>query len=165
MASCIYPGSFDPFHKGHLDVLENISKIFDKVYIAPITNKHKSGRIDIDDRIEIIKIAIDSLPSKDKIEIITFEGMLVEYCKKNKISTIVKGVRNFNDYTLESEMATGIRMIDNDVLTLLYPSNPVYSAISSTMVYDVVKNKGDLTPFLPLEIIEIVKKKIGGFYE
>lgn len=165
MSSCIYPGSFDPFHKGHLDVVKNISMIFDKVYIAPIKNKNKAGRLKIEDRILLIEMSIKNLEFRDKIEIITFDEMLVNYCKKNKISTIVKGIRNVNDYVLENEMATAIRMIDDDVKTLFYPSDPIFQAISSSMVFDVINNNGDLTPFLPIEIVDTVKRKSEAKYE
>lgn len=161
MTSCIYPGSFDPIHKGHLDLLETAAKSFDKVYIAPITNKNKKHRLSIDDRIKLIEICISTLCCKNKIEIITFDGMLVDYCAKNNINTIIKGVRNVNDYTIEHEMASGIRLINNDIVTLFLPALDIYRPISSSIVFEIAKNNGDLKPFLPEKIVDIVREKIG----
>ncbi len=162
MTSCIYAGSFDPIHFGHIDVIENATKIFDKVYIAPLFNKNKKGRFDIETRVLMIERCIENIKNKEKIEIVTFDKMLVDYCHENKISTILKGVRNTNDFILENDMANSIRLINDDVLTLLIPSSIKYSSISSTIVYDVLQNNGDLTPFIPNEIIEIIKEKFGG---
>lgn len=161
MTSCIYPGSFDPIHKGHLDILERATKSFDKVYIAPISNIHKKNRLNIENRIKLIEICIKNIKYKDKIEIVNFDGMLVEYCVKNNINAIIKGVRNVNDYVAEHEMSSAIRLINNDITTFFLPSSDLYRSISSSIVYEIAKNNGNLKPFLPEEIIDIVKEKIG----
>ncbi len=159
MTSCIYAGSFDPIHLGHIDVIENLAKIFDKVYVAPLVNKNKKGRFDIADRIKFIEICMKNVQNNEKIEIITFEGLLADFVKEKGISTIVKGVRNTLDFELEKEMAQSIRMLDDDVKTLLLPSSLKYSSISSTIVYDLIQNNGNLEPFVPIEIIELIRKK------
>lgn len=162
MKSCIYPGSFDPIHKGHLDLLENAIKSFDKVYIAPLSNKNKKNRLEIEDRIQLIETCISNINVKDKIEIVTFDGMLIDYCVENNINTIIRGIRNTNDYVLEAERASAIRLVNKDILTVFLPASDIYQSISSSIVFEVIKNNGDLRPFLPENIINIIREKIGG---
>lgn len=162
MTSCIYAGSFDPIHNGHIDVITNATKIFDKVYVAPLENKNKKGRFTIAQRSLFLNRCLDKLEYKDKIEVVTFDEMLVDYCYNNKINTILKGVRNINDFTLEQDMAGSIRLINDDVFTLFIPSSTKYQNISSTIVYDVLQNGGDLTPFIPIAIIDTIKEEFGG---
>lgn len=162
MKTCIYPGSFDPIHLGHIDIINRLCKIFDKVIIAPLQNKHKSGRFSIDDRIIFIEKSIKKLSNSDKIEIVYFEQMLVNYVYSEKIDVIIKGVRNTNDFILEKDMADSIRLINDDVETLFLPSTNKYNSISSTIVYDVILNNGDLKPFVPIEIIDDIVYRFGG---
>lgn len=162
MKTCIYPGSFDPIHLGHIDIINRLCKIFDKVIISPLENKHKSGRFSIDDRISFIEKSIKRLPQADKIEIVYFDDMLVNFVHKSKIDVIVKGVRNTNDFILEKDMADSIRLINAEVETLFMPSTNKYNSISSTIVYDVILNKGDLKPFVPIEIVDDIVYRFGG---
>ncbi len=165
MSSCIYPGSFDPIHNGHIDVIENLTLIFDKVYVAPLINKNKKGRFCVSDRILFIEKALVDLENYDKIEIVTFDGLLADFVVENKVNTIVKGLRNTMDFEMEKEMAHSIKLLDNNVQTLFFPATPKYSSISSTIVYDLIKNNGNLKSFLPKDIVEMVKQKTEGLYE
>ncbi len=165
MASCIYPGSFDPIHKGHIDVIENLAKIFDKVYVAALINKNKKGRFSTEDKLIFIKTSLCNIENFDKIEIISFDGLLADFVKENNINTIVKGIRNIIDFEMEKEMAHSIKLLDKNVQTLFFPSTPNVSSISSTIVMDLIKNDGNLEAFLPAEIIDLVNEKYRGTYE
>lgn len=162
MSTCIYPGSFDPIHIGHIDIIKRATKIFDKVIISPSINKNKKGRFTLDERIEMINLCLEDIPSIEKIEIVTFENMLVDFCEKNNIDTILKGVRNINDFILEQDMLNAIKLINENVETLLICSNPALQSISSSIVIDVALNNGDLTPFVNEKIIFYIENKFGG---
>lgn len=162
MSTCIYPGSFDPIHLGHIDIIKRATKIFDRVIVSPSINKNKKGRFTLDERVEMINICLKDIENNEKIEVLTFDNMLVDFCKNNDINTILKGVRNINDFTLEQDMANAIKLINKDVETLLICSNTQLQSISSSIVLDVALNNGDLTPFVNEEIIFYIENKFGG---
>lgn len=162
MSSCIYPGSFDPVHLGHIDIINRATNIFDKVYVAPAINKNKKGRFSIENRISLIEKSIKSLPNYEKIEVVTFDDLLVDFCRKNNISTILKGVRNTNDFILEQDMANAIRFVYEDLETLFIPADTRLSCISSSMVMDVLLNNSTVEPLVPKEIAYDIQKMFGG---
>ncbi len=165
MTSCIYPGSFDPIHNGHIDVIENLAKIFDKVYVATLINKNKNGRFSTEDKLLFIEKAISNIDKVENIEVITFDGLLADFVKEKEIDTIVKGIRNTIDYEMEKEMALSIKLLDKDVQTLFLPASTKVSSISSTIVIDLIKNNGNLEEFVPIEIVDLIKEKYREIYE
>ncbi len=145
MIKAIYAGSFDPMHVGHEDIIERASNLVDVLYVAVLTNNNKTHFLTIDERLDIIQ---NRFSSYKNIKIITFDCLLVEFCKKNNITFIIKGIRNQADLQLELDMAQGIRHIDDSIETLFISTNPKYSYISSTMIRDLAKLSGNLEGFV-----------------
>jgi pantetheine-phosphate adenylyltransferase len=149
MKTALFPGSFDPFTLGHLDVLQSALKLFDKVIIAVGYNYTKKGFFPPEIRVEIIKDAIKGL---DNVEVCTFEGLTIDFCKKVGANCIIRGIRTTTDFELESVIAQANKKMAPEISSVFIPSSHEYSFISSTVVRDVLINGGDARCFLPKNV-------------
>ncbi len=149
MTTAIFPGSFDPFTLGHLDVLESALKIFNKVIIAVGYNskKGKNGFFSVEDRVKIVKDAIK--PYGKRVDVCSYKELTIELCKKLNVKFIVRGLRTTTDFELEGVIAQANRVLDPSVVTVYVQASHEYSFISSTVVRDVIIHNGDATPFMP----------------
>lgn len=145
MKTVIYPGSFDPLTVGHEDIIFRISKMFDKVLIGVLTNEIKHPMFTLEERIEIIKQSTKKLIN---VEVITFDKLLVDYVSNNNIDAIIKGIRNGKDFEEELAMAQGIKKYNNNVETLLLPTDPLLSYVSSSMVKSLYVNEGEVKGYV-----------------
>lgn len=149
MKTAIFPGSFDPFTLGHLDVLNSALNLFDKVIIAVGYNYTKKGFFNPDIRVEIIEKSIQSLIDQGKhIEICTYTGLTIEICKKMNVQHIIRGLRTTTDFELESVIAQANKKMETSIQTVFIPASAEYSFISSTVVRDVLLNGGDVSIFV-----------------
>ncbi len=146
MKTAIFPGSFDPFTIGHMDVLVSALKLFDKVIIAVGNNAQKRGYFSVEQRIEIIKMAVGKM---ERVEITSYSGLTVEFCKKMGVKFIIRGLRTTTDFELETVISQANARISPEILTIFIPAGNDSSFISSTVVRDVIENGGDASPFLP----------------
>ena len=149
MKTALFPGSFDPFTLGHLDVLQSALKLFDKVIVAVGYNYTKKGFFPLDKRVEIIKDAIKGL---DNVEVSTFEGLTIDFCRKVGANCIIRGIRTTTDFELESVVAQANKKMAPEISSIFIPSSHEYSFISSTVVRDVLINGGDARCFLPKNV-------------
>jgi len=146
MKTAIFPGSFDPFTLGHLDVLQSALMLFDKVVIAVGNNVQKKGFFSIEDRIDIIKSATKNMGN---VEVCSYTGLTIDFCKYMDIKFIIRGLRTTTDFELERVVAQANAKMSPDILTVFIPSGHEYSFISSTVVRDVLLNGGDASSFMP----------------
>ncbi len=158
MKSAIYAGSFDPIHNGHIDIIKRSAKIADKLYVAVLNNSHKKYLLSLEER---MSLAEKTLSDVKNIEIITFDGLLLDFVEKNKITTIVKGVRNVQDFLYEQDLANGIKAINPDIETVLLFTTPIYSFLSSSMVKDVAIYSEKIENLVPKEVSYMINKKMG----
>ena len=149
MKTALFPGSFDPFTLGHLDVLQSALKLFDKVIVAVGYNYNKKGFFPLDIRVKIIKDAIKGL---DNVEVRAFDGLTVDFCKKVGANCIIRGIRTTTDFELESVIAQANKQMAPEISSVFIPSSHDYSFISSTVVRDVLINGGDARCFLPKNV-------------
>lgn len=158
MKTAIFPGSFDPFTLGHLDVLQSALKLFDKVVIAVGNNVQKKGFFPVEERIRIIEVSIKGM---DNVTVCSYTGLTIDFCKKMDINFIIRGLRTTTDFELERVVAQANAKMSPDILTVFIPSGHEYSFISSTVVRDVLLNGGDASSFMPAVInISEYKKNI-----
>lgn len=155
----IYPGSFDPVTYGHLDIIKRASEKFDKVIIAVLNNHSKKNTFSIDERLELLKNTTQDLSN---VEIDSFSGLLKEYAKEKKCSTVIRGLRAVSDFEYEMQMALVNRKLDNDLETLFMVSRGEFIYLSSSIVKEVSIHNGDVSCFVPKVVEDALKNKFKG---
>ena len=154
MTIAIYPGSFDPFTNGHLDILKSGSEIFDKVIVAVSYNVNKKGFLLIDERVELIKKSVVDLKN---VEVDTFEGLTVEYAKKKGADILLRGLRTSFDFEYELQLSQTNNALYDNLKTVFLITKPEYNFISSSMVREILLNNGDISKFVPKEVNDFFK--------
>ena len=159
MRVAIYPGSFDPVTNGHLDIITRGSKVFDKLIVGVLVNIDKVGLFSIEERVELIKRVTKHL---DNVEVVSFNGLLVDLAKRNNARVILKGLRAVSDFEYEFQMALMNSQLDSDVETLFMTTSAANSFLSSSSVKQVAKFGGKINGLVPDEIVDDVIRKIKG---
>lgn len=160
MNKVVYPGSFDPITKGHLDIIKRAASIFDEVVILILKNFDKKGFFDYEDRAALIELATSDY---DNVKVDISSDLLVNYLKDHNIKTILKGLRNSNDFQYEYEMALVNNTLDPYIDTVFLLSDPKLSMVSSTRVRELLTYEANIDSFVPesilKEIFELYNKK------
>lgn len=141
----VFPGSFDPFTRGHLDVLVSSLRVFDNVIVAVGHNNSKSGFFTIDERIEIIKESVNTLKN---VEVESYTGLTIDFCNRIEAGFIIRGIRSTTDFDFEQVIAQANFKMSPNIQTVFIPSSAECSFITSTVVRDVLLNGGDASMFL-----------------
>lgn len=157
MKIAICPGSFDPVTLGHLDIIARTAKLFDKVYVAVLTNSSKRPLFPVEKRIELINRCITDLPN---VEVITFSGLLVECAAEKGAVAIVKGLRAVTDFEYEFQMALINKKLNREIETLYLNTNAKYLYLSSSIVKEIARNGGEITDFVHPAVADDIKKAI-----
>ena len=158
MKRVVCPGSFDPITYGHLDIVERASSIFDEVVIAVMVNKTKQTLFTVEERIEMTKEVTSKYPN---VKVDSWSGLLVDYCKKNDISIIVKGLRAVTDFDYELQMSQ-INLQLQGVETLFISTAPAHSFLSSSLVKEIASHGGDVSSYIPAVLLERLKNRLAG---
>lgn len=156
MKIAIYPGSFDPITKGHLDILKNASGIFDKVIIAVARNGEKKGFLSTEERVELIKKSIVGL---DNVEVDAFEGLTIEYAKKRGAEILIRGLRAVSDFEYEMQLSQTNSALCDEIKTVFLTTKPKYNFISSSTIREILQNKGDISKFVPQAVNEYLTQR------
>ncbi len=151
----IYPGSFDPVTKGHIDILERASKMFDKVIIAVLKNNDKKSLIPVEDRVNLIKEAIQEIKNT---EVDSFDGLTVEYARKKGAKFLIRGLRAVSDFEYEMQLSQANMSIAPDIGTVFLITKPKYNFISSGIVKEVASYGEDVSKFAPNCVVEYLKR-------
>ena len=155
MKKAVCPGSFDPITNGHLDVIERASHLFDEVVIAVLVNNSKSSLFTIEERIVLARDCVKLLPN---VKVDMWSGLLVDYCRENKVDAIVKGLRAVSDFDYELQMAQ-MNLQLKGVDTLLMATKPAYSFLSSSLVREIARYGGDVSKLVPAGVLsELIRK-------
>jgi pantetheine-phosphate adenylyltransferase len=157
----VYPGTFDPITYGHIDVIKKSLKLFERIVIAVSDGANKNYLFNSDERIEIIKKALfkDQKLNKSKIEIISFQSLTTDICKKYKSNIILRGLRAVSDFEYEFQLAGMNRKLNNNIETIFLMSDVENQIISSRFVKEIIKLKGDIRKFTTKSTIKSLKEK------
>ena len=156
----VYPGSFDPFTNGHLDVVRRASRLFDKVTVAVLhnPNKQNSFMFSVGERMQIIRASVADM---DNVEVDAFDGLLADYMRAKGARIIVKGLRAVSDYEYELQMAHLNRQLNPEVETLFILAATRWSFISSSMIKEIARHGGDVSRFVPEATLRALNAHFG----
>jgi pantetheine-phosphate adenylyltransferase len=146
---CLFPGTFDPITKGHVDIIKRAASLFDKLVIGIGINSSKQPMFTLEQRISWIKEIFRDDP---RIDAAGYQGLTVEYCKQIGANYILRGIRYVSDFEYEKAIADMNRMLVPQIETVFLTTSPEFSTISSTLVRDVIRNNGTVTMFVPDEV-------------
>ncbi len=156
MLNAVYPGTFDPITIGHYDIIERASRIVDKLYVAVLKNSSKSPIFSIDERVELIRKATSEFKN---VEVCTFSGLTVDFCKEHDAKIIVRGLRAITDFEYELQIAQLNRKLCPEVDTTFLTTSLEYAYVSSSIVKEIASYGGDIAGLVPLKIIDDVINK------
>lgn len=151
--TAIYPGSFDPITKGHLDVLAKAASMFDKVIIAVLKNDSKKGFLPTEDRVRLIKEALEEM-NLTNVEVDSFDGLTIEYAKKVGSDILIRGLRAVSDFEYEMQLSQTNNSLAPSITTVFLITKPKYNFISSSTVKEIAKYKGDISKFVPKSVVK-----------
>ena len=146
----LFPGSFDPFTAGHLNILRRALSMFDEVVIAVGVNQDKPGLFSMDQRLEIIRQVTKDMPG---VSVLKYDGLTVDICRQLGIVHIVRGVRNMLDFEAERSIADANRRLAPEIETIIIPTAQEFAHISSSAVRDILKHGGDYSAFIPEGVV------------
>ena len=157
----IYPGTFDPITNGHIDVIKKALKLADKIIVGISDGNEKNFLFPIDERLKIVSKALylDLKLPKNKIQVIKFNSLTTELCKKYKSNIILRGLRAVSDFEYEFQLAGMNRKLNNNIETLFLMSDVENQIISSKFVKEIVKLNGDIKKFTTKSTIKALKEK------
>jgi len=153
MKIALFPGSFDPVTKAHVDILKRALPLFDKVVIGIGLNSTKAAYLTLEKRKEMLRAVFADQP---KVEVQTYEGLTVEFCKKIQSNYMIRGIRTVSDFEYEKAIAQMNHALEPEIESIFIVSKPGYSSISSTIVRDIMRNKGDVKQFIPKEAFDLL---------
>ena len=156
----IYPGTFDPITNGHMDILLRGSKIIDHLILAISTSHNKKPMFSIEDRCEMAKIYLQKYGLTKKVEVLSFDGLLVDFAKKMNVEFILRGLRVVSDFEYEFQMACMNARLDNNIETVFLPASEKNQFISSRLVKEIASLSGDISEF----VIPEIAQKVKGYY-
>jgi len=156
MTIAVYPGSFDPIHNGHIDVIRRAARIFDKVIVTIANNESKSPCFTLMERKELVEKAMGDCPN---VEVDTLDGLLIEYVRKREANVIVRGLRAVSDFEYEFQMAMMNRRLNENIETFFLVPSEDHTFISSRLVKEITRLGGNVDSFVPPHVkAKLIKK-------
>ncbi len=153
----LYPGSFDPPTKGHIDIVKRALSIFDRVIIAVMSNPNKSTLFSVEKRKKILSLLYRE---NDRIKIVSYEGLLVDLARKVNAQTILRGLRAVSDFEYEFQMALMNRRLNPDIQSVYLMPSPEFSYLSSSLIKEVYSFGGDVTGLVPEIVVKFLSEEL-----
>ena len=156
MSIAVYPGSFDPVTKGHLDIIERSAKVFDKLIIAVLVNSEKKPLFSTEEKVEMIREGTKHLSN---VEVTSFSGLLVDFARQQNANVSVRGLRAITDFEYELQIAQTNRQLNRELDTMFFTTSMEYSYVSSTIVKEIASYGGDVSSMVTPFVEKCLKKK------
>ena len=153
----VYPGTFDPITYGHIDLIKRASRIFDKVIVAVAHNQPKGTLFSVGERVAMLK---DVVKGMENVAVDDFDGLVVDYVKKQGSCVMIRGLRMLSDFEYEFQMALTNRKLVSDIETIFMMPHEEYSYVSSKLIKEAAMFGADLTKFVPKACAEALKSKL-----
>jgi pantetheine-phosphate adenylyltransferase len=157
--TAIYPGSFDPLTNGHLAIIQRGLKVFDRLVVAVANNPEKKPLFDVAERREMISRAVGADP---RVEVDSFDSLLVEYVRRKGVHTVLRGLRAVSDFEYEFQIANMNRHLLPDLETVFVMTGEDYFFVSARLVREVATFGGDVSAFVPPNVLESLRRKLAG---
>ena len=157
--TAVYPGTFDPITNGHLDIISQGVRLFDRVIVALLENADKEPLLPLSDRLDIARAVVSKFPH---VTVESFDGLLVDYARARGAQAIVRGLRALSDFEYEFQMALMNRRLEPGVETVFMMPSEAYSYVSSRLVKEVVRLGGDVTGLVPLEVVARLRARYAA---
>jgi pantetheine-phosphate adenylyltransferase len=158
MVRALFPGSFDPVTLGHLDLVHRGLDMFESLTLGVARNISKQAVFSLEERVEMLE---ECLPDSPTLSVITFSGLMVDFCREQGYGVIVRGLRSSSDFEYEFQMAQTNRQLDSSVETVLMMTSPNCSFISSSLIKDIARNNGDVSSFVPESVARRLKQSLS----
>jgi pantetheine-phosphate adenylyltransferase len=149
----VFPGSFDPLTLGHSNIIQRAARLFDKVHVAIGTNTTKPRHFPVDLCEKMISATFKDNP---KVDVLIYDNLTVDLCKELNIRYIIRGIRNVGDFEFERSLAEMNRHLAEGLDTIFFNTRPKYSYISSTIIRELLKSGGDISKFVPPEVLACI---------
>ena len=156
MKTAIYPGSFDPVTLGHLDIIKRSAALDDHLIVGVLNNSSKTPLFSVDERVNMIKDVTSDIPN---VEVMSFSGLLVDFARQHNVQVIIRGLRAVTDFEYELAMSQTNRVANPNVDTIFLNTSLKYAYLSSSIVKEVAQYGGDISKFVPSQIVDLVYEK------
>lgn len=157
MTTAVYPGSFDPVTKGHLDIICRASKMFDTLIIGVLRNSAKTPLFTTEERVTMLRELLKDVPN---VKVMEFSGLTIDFCHQVGAKVMVRGLRAVTDFEYELQIAQTNRVVAPDIDTIFLTTNIKYSYLSSSIVKEIASYEGDISSFVNEPVAELIRKKM-----
>lgn len=155
MKTAIYPGTFDPFTRGHDDILERALRVFDEITVLVAVSPQKKALFSQKERVDMIRT---HMKGDERVKVDAWDGLIVEYAKKHGINAIVRGLRPTGDFEMEFQMASMNNHLYGEIDTFFLPTGGKHYFVSSSLVKELYKHGRDISEFVPKAVLDCLKK-------
>ena len=158
MKTAIYPGSFDPVTLGHRDVIQRSARLVDHLIVGVLNNSTKTPLFSVDERVNMLKEVTSDI---DNVEVLSFSGLLIDFATQHQAQIIIRGLRAVTDFEYELAMSQTNRVVNPKIDTMFLTTSLKYAYLSSSVVKEMAMYGGDISKFVPEQVIDKVYLKYG----